>query len=327
MHVIKVNEDESLAWVAVDDPTPAADEMVVQVHAAAVNRADLLQRAGKYPPPPGVAPWMGLEVAGVVTRVAAQVADCRFKRGDRVCALLPGGGYAQQAIVHPDLTMPIPEGLTMAEAASLPEVFVTAWLNLVNEAHLQAGETAFIHAGASGVGIAAIQIAAHLGARVVTSVGGRQKVEAVKQLGADVIIDHQLQDVGKVLADLKEADQAVNVVLDCVGGMQLGEHLPCLAVNGRWILIATLGGPQTTLDLRAVLTRRLRLIGSTLRSRTAAQKAQVVSQLTEHLWPQFKTGAIKPIIYKTLPIEQADEAHQILKRRENIGKVVLSVHP
>lgn len=325
MFVIKVHDDESLEWTSVADPIPADDEMVVEVHAAAVNRADLLQRAGKYPPPPGSAPWMGLEVSGVVKQIGSQVVDSRFKIGDSVCALLPGGGYAQQAIVRPELAMPIPEGVSMQEAASLPEVFATAWLNLVGEANLQSGETVFIHAGASGVGIAAIQIAKHLGARVVTSVGGLKKAEAVKQLGADRIIDHHQEDVGKVLEELKDADQPVNVVLDCVGGMQLGEHLPNLAMNGRWILIATLGGPETKLNLRAILTRRLRLIGSTLRSRTPQQKAQIISQLTEQLWPQFKVGKIKPMVYKTLPIQQADDAHAILKRRENIGKVVLTV--
>lgn len=327
MFVIKVHDDESLQWAEVQDPTPAEDEMVVQVHAAAVNRADLLQRAGKYPPPPGAAPWMGLEVAGIVTQIGSQVTDKRFKCGGRVCALLPGGGYAQQAIVRPELTMPLPEGLTMQEAASLPEVFATAWLNLVNEANLQSGETVFIHAGASGVGIAAIQIAKHLGAYVVTSVGGQKKVEAVRQLGADRIIDHHQEDVGTVLAELNDAGHPVNVVLDCVGGMQLGEHISNLALNGRWILIATLGGPETKLNLRAILTRRLRLIGSTLRSRTPQHKAQIISQLTEQLWPQFKTGRIKPMVYKTLPIQQADAAHAILQRRENIGKVVLSVQP
>jgi NADPH2:quinone reductase len=268
---------------------------------------------------------MGLEVSGVVKQIGSKVTDQRFAIGDRVCALLPGGGYAQQAIVRPELAMPIPEGVTMDEAASLPEVFATAWLNLVGEANLQAGETVFIHAGASGVGIAAIQIAKHLGAYVVTSVGGQKKVQAVKQLGVDRIIDHHQEDVGKVLEELKDEGRPVNVVLDCVGGMQLGEHIPHLAMNGRWILIATLGGPKTMLNLRAILTRRLRLIGSTLRSRTPEHKAQIISQLTDQLWPKFTTGQIKPMVYKTLSILHADEAHTILKRRENIGKVVLSM--
>lgn len=325
MKVIKVSDDQSLHWDDVPDLVVKPDEILINVHAAAVNRADLLQRVGKYPPPPGAPPWIGLEIAGVVVEVGAAVTDPRWKKGDPVCALLPGGGYAQQVSVQPELLLPLPEGLTMAQAASLPEAFATAWLNLVTEAQLKAGETVFIHAGASGVGIAAIQIAHHLKARVITSVGGQTKTQAIQSLGAERIIDHHQTNAGTVFDELHKTDHPINVVLDCVGGPHLGNHLAKLALGGRWVLIATLGGPATELNLRAVLTRRLRLIGSTLRSRTLKEKEQIIAQLTQQIWPQIQARRIYPVVYKTLPIEHADQAHQILQRRENIGKVVLIV--
>ncbi|WFB36866.1 NAD(P)H-quinone oxidoreductase [Kiritimatiellota bacterium B12222] len=322
MKVIKINKDESLDWIEVADPIRGAGDVLIEIHAAAVNRADLLQRAGKYPPPPGWPEWPGLEVAGVVVESPV---DSHWKAGDRVCALLGGGGYAEQVVVPAELVIPIPDGLSFAEAASLPEVFATAWLNLVGEAHTQAGETVFIHAGASGVGTAAVQIARHLGAKTVTSVGGEAKVKLLQELKADRIINHHQEDVGAVLDECADAGQPVNVALDCVGGNGLGEHIAKLAIGGRWVLIATLGGPTTELNLRAVLTRKLRLIGSTLRSRSLAEKEQILSDLVENLWPKFESGEIRPVIHQVLPIEQADEAHRILQSRENLGKVVLTI--
>ncbi|MBC2595860.1 NAD(P)H-quinone oxidoreductase [Ruficoccus amylovorans] len=325
MKVIKVNKDESLSWVEVADPVCEPGGVIIEIHASAVNRADLLQRAGKYPPPSGWPQWPGLEVAGVILEVGQDVDGSRWKVGDKVCALLGGGGYAEKVAVPAELLMPVPEGLSMAEAASLPEIFATAWLNLVNEAHLQAGETMFVHAGASGVGIAALQIAKSIGARTVTSVGGQTKVELMRELGVDRIVNHHEESVESVFDECLASDHPINVVLDCVGGKTLGENLSKLALEGRWVLIATLGGVTTELALRAVLTRRLRLIGSTLRSRSLEQKEGILSELVEQLWPQFESGQIKPVVHAVLPIEQADAAHQILKNRENRGKVVLTI--
>ncbi len=322
MKVTKIHADETLEWIEVPDPVCADGEALIEIHAAAVNRADLLQRAGKYPPPPGWPEWPGLEVAGKILEAPA---DSGWKPGDCVCALLGGGGYAEKVAVPVELLMPVPAGLSFAEAAALPEVFATAWLNLVGEAHTQSGETVFVHAGASGVGTAAIQIAKHLGARTVASVGSADKVTLMQDLGVDRVIHHQQEDVGAVFDECAEAGHPVNVALDCVGGAGLGEHIAKLAISGRWVLIATLGGPTTELNLRAVLTRKLRLIGSTLRSRSLAEKKQILSDLVTELWPKFESGEIRPVIHRVLPIQEADEAHRILQSRENLGKVVLTI--
>lgn len=325
MHAIVIAPDRSLHWTEVPDPAPAPEEVLVEIQATAVNRADLLQRAGKYPPPPGAPEWMGLEMAGVVLQVGPAAGD-RWRPGDRVCGLLGGGGYAERVAVRPELLLPVPSGMTVAQAASLPEVFATVYLNLVIEAGLAAGETVLVQAGASGVGIAAIQLAKLLGARVITTVGSLGKAEAIRPLGADLIVDRTVTDLGAVLAACEAEGRPVNVVLDCVGGTDLGRHFGKLARGGRWVLIATLGGELTEIDLRLVLTRGLRLIGSTLRSRPAATKARVIAGLAERVWPAFADGRMRPVIHRVLPIEQAEEAHAILERRENIGKVVLEVH-
>ncbi|MDF3129112.1 NAD(P)H-quinone oxidoreductase [Kiritimatiellaeota bacterium B1221] len=322
MKVIKIHPDESLEWIEVADPVCAEGEALIEIHASAVNRADLLQRAGKYPPPPGWPEWPGLEVAGIVLEAPA---NSGWKKGDRVCALLGGGGYAEKVAVPTELLMPVPDGLSFAEAASLPEVFATAWLNLVGEANTQAGETVFVHAGASGVGTAALQIARHLGARTVTSVGGAAKAELMHDLKVDRVINHHQEDVGAVLDECAEAGHPVNVALDCVGGAGLGDHIAKLAIGGRWVLIATLGGPTTELNLRSVLTRKLRLIGSTLRSRTLEEKAQILSDLVKNLWPEFESGEIRPVIHQVVSIQEVEEAHRILQSRENLGKVVLTI--
>ncbi|MGZ0709090.1 NAD(P)H-quinone oxidoreductase [Coraliomargarita sp. W4R53] len=325
MNIIKINEDESLSWIEVEDPICEPGKVIIDIHAAAVNRADLLQRAGKYPPPPDWPDWPGLEVAGTIAEIGKDVDGARWKVGDKVCALLGGGGYAEKVAVPAELLMPVPAGITMVEAASLPEVFATAWLNLVNEAHLEAGETVFVHAGASGVGIAALQIAKFLGARTVTSVGGFAKVELMRELGVDRIVNHHEESVEAVFDECLASGRPINVVLDCVGGDTLGVNLSKLALEGRWILIATLGGIKTELALLSVLTRRLRLIGSTLRSRSLAEKKRILGELVDQLWPQLENGKIKPVVHQVLPIQQADAAHQILNRRENSGKVVLAI--
>lgn len=317
MYAITVDETRAMHWTEVPDPVPKSDEILLEIHAAALNRADLLQRAGKYPPPPGWPDWMGLEAAGIVLSAPA---GSRWKRGDRVCALLGGGGYAEKIAVPEKMVLPVPRGLSLIEASSLPEVFATAYLNLVFEAGLQAGETAFIQAGASGLGIAAIQTAKVLGATVVTTVGSERKAEAVRALGADIVVNRKTDDLGKVLDE-----HPVDVVLDCVGGTRLGKHLEKLAPGGRWILISTLGGEFAEIALRPILKRGLRLIGSTLRSRTTEKKGEILAGLEKQIWPAMEAKTIRPVIFKTFPIREAEQAHAVLERGENIGKVVLSI--
>lgn len=323
MKAMLVDQNKNLVWSDVDDPVVKDDEVLVEVHAAALNRADLLQRQGKYPSPPGCPEWMGLEIAGVVMRVGAEAAQkSGWKVGDKVCALLGGGGYAEMVSVRHDMLMPVPEGLSMDEAAALPEAFATSYLNLCVEGGMKAGDTVLVHAGASGLGIAAIQLAKAFGAKVVTTVSSPEKAAVVAGVGADVIVNRRTDDLGKILDE-----NPVNIVMDCVGGADLGRHLEKLAVGGRWILIATLGGEFAEISLRPVLKRGLKLIGSTLRSRTPAMKAKLLAGLVEKIWPSIASGAIRPVIHSVLPIRQAEAAHAILERNENIGKVVLEVRP
>ena len=317
MHAITVDEKRSMHWTEVPDPVPGNEEILLEIHAAALNRADLLQRAGKYPPPPGWPEWMGLEAAGVVLSAPA---GSRWKAGDRVCALLGGGGYAEKIAVPEKMVLPVPKGLSMAEAATLPEVFATAYLNLVMEAGLKAGETAFIQAGASGLGIAAIQIAKIFGAKVVTTVGSEKKAELVRALGADVVVNRKTDDLGRILEE-----NPVDVALDCVGGEGLGKHIEKMAPGGRWILIATLGGEHAQIALRPILKRGLRLIGSTLRSRTTEKKGEILAGLEAHIWPALESGRIRPVIDRIFPVWEAEKAHAVLERGENAGKVVLKI--
>lgn len=317
MYAIRIDEAKRLIWSEVPDPQPKHDEVLIDIRAAALNRADLLQREGNYPPPPGWPEWPGLEIAGVVRQAPA---GSRFKPGDRVCALLGGGGYAQQVAVPQGMVLPVPGKLSFEEAACIPEVFATAWLNLCVEGGLQSGEWVFIQAGASGLGMAAIQIAKTLGASVVTTVGGAEKAAFARELGADVVINHHEQDAVEVLAKYP-----VNVALDCVAGPQLGKSLMTVARGGRWIIIATLGGPVTEINVNDFFRRGVKLIGSTLRSRSTEMKAEVLGALEEHLWPALAAGDIRIKIHAVLPITEAEAAHAILQRRENLGKVVLRV--
>lgn len=326
MYAMTVDRQMNLKWMEVPDPVMGSEEILVHVHATALNRADLLQRRGLYPPPSGAPEWMGLEIAGVVAKVGEDAArKFHWRPGDRVCALLAGGGYAEKVVVRPEVLLPVPKGLSMEEAASLPEVFATSYLNLFIEAELKAGESILIHAGASGVGIAAIQLAKAFGVRVLTTVGNSQKSEAIRSLRPDIIIDRTSTDVAAVLDQEAAEGRPVNVVLDCVGGNELGEHMVKLAKGGRWILIGTLGGDQTQISLWPLLTRGLKLIGSTLRSRPLEAKALIIREMTNRVWPRIESGEIRPVIYRVLPISRAEEAHDILERRENVGKVVLTI--
>lgn len=326
MKAMLTDEERHLVWTEVDDPVPKPDEVLVKIHAAALNRADLLQRQGKYPSPPGCPQWMGLEISGEITEIGAEAKEkSAWKTGDRVCALLGGGGYAEYAAVRYDMLMPVPKGLTMAEAAAIPEAYATSYLNLFIEGHLEAGQTAFIPAGASGLASVAIPMAKAFGARVITSVLSDEIAEKIKPLGADIVINSKTEDVAAILAAEEAAGHPVNVSMDCLSGETLGKSMPYMARGGYWVVISTLAGTETNILLRPLLTKGLHLVGSMLRNRTPEMKASILHELTEKVFPKIEAGEIKPSIYKVLPITKAEEAHAILERSENIGKVVLSV--
>lgn len=323
MKAILVDENKNLVWSDVADPVIKDDEVLVKIHAAALNRADLLQRQGKYPSPKGCPEWMGLEVAGVIEKIGENVTG--WKLGDKVCALLGGGGYAEYVAVRYDMLMPIPKGLSMVEAAALPEAYATSYLNLFIEGHLEAGQTAFIPAGASGLASVAIPMAKAFGARVITSVLSDEIAERIKPLGADVIINSEAQCVCEILKAEEERGTPVNVSMDCLSGETLGKSLPYMARGGYWIVISTLAGIETTVQLRPLLTKGLHLVGSMLRNRTPEFKAYILSELVSKVWPRIEDGTIKPSVYKTFPITDAEAAHAVLERGENVGKVVLTV--
>jgi NADPH:quinone reductase len=317
MRAILVDEKKELAWREVPDPVVNKNEVLVEVHAAGVNRADLLQRAGKYPSPPGWPDRMGLEVSGVILNAPAQ---SRWKRGDKVCALLGGGGYSELCAVPQEMVLPVPEGLSMAEAAAVPEVFATAWLNICMEGGMKSGDTVFIQAGGSGLGTAAIQMVKTLGGKVMTTVGSEEKKDFVRGLGADIVINRKRED-----AETFFEKHPVDIAMDCAAGKALGPCVEKMAPGGRWIVIATLGGDISEINMGIFFRKGLRLIGSTLRSRSSEMKGKILAGMEAHLWPKFSSGEIKPVIYKTLPLSQAGRAHEILQRNENIGKVVLAV--
>ncbi len=326
MKAMLVGENESLVWTEVENPVIKDDEVLVKIHAAAINRADILQRKGKYPSPEGCPAWPGLEISGEIVEIGRDIPTlCDWKIGDKVCALLGGGGYAQYVAVKYDMLMPIPKGLTLEEAASLPEAYATSYLNLFIEGHLEAGQTAFIPAGASGLASAAIPLAKAFGARVITSVLSDDIAKRIENLGADIIINSTTQNTAEILEAEEKAGRPVNVSMDCLSGEMLGQSLPYMARGGYWVVISTLAGTETKLMLRPLLTKGLHVVGSMLRNRTPKFKAELLSMLVKNVWGKFETGELKPSVYKVLPIEEAREAQAILERGENVGKVVLRV--
>ena len=326
MKAMLVDDKKNLVWSDVPDPVIKPDEVLVKIHAAALNRADLLQREGKYPSPAGCPEWMGLEIAGEIVAVGeVATAESKWKMGDAVCALLGGGGYAEYVAVRYDMLMPVPKGLTMVEAAALPEAYATSYLNLFWEGHLEAGQTAFIPAGASGLASVAIPMAKAFGARVITSVRSDEIAARIANLGADRILNSETQDVAAALAEEEKNGTPVAVSMDCLSGETLGKSLPYMARGGYWVVISTLAGTETTVQLRPLLTKGLHLVGSMLRNRTPQMKAAILAELVERVWPKIEDGSIKPSIYKVLPMAKAEEAHAILQRNENIGTVVLQV--
>ena len=326
MKAILVNDDRSLSWSEVQTPVLKDGEVMVKVQYAALNRADLMQREGDYPPPEGCPEWMGLEISGVITELSEGAKkNSDWKIGDKVCALLGGGGYAQYAAVKYDMLMPVPENVSLAEAAAMPEAFATAYLNLFWEGKAKEGDTLLMNAGASGLASVVIPMAKAFGMYVITTVLNEDKAKAIKHLGADVIVDTSEEDICTVLAEQQKAGHGVDIAIDCLGGEIMGKCLHYLNHGARWIMIAALAGINTEIDLKNIYVRNVRIIGSTLRSRTPQVKAQILSELVKNVFPKVSAGTVRPTIYKILPITQAEAAHDILYRGENTGKVVLEV--
>jgi len=322
MKAIQIASDQSLTWADFDKPVPGEHEVLIKVAATAVNRADLVQRAGGYPPPPGASPIMGLECAGEVVRVGP---GCqRYGKGDTVCALLTGGGYAEYAVVDEGSVLPVPEGLTLTQAAGIPEVFATAWLNLFMEAGVKPGEKVVLHAGASGVGTAAIQICRVNAVDTFVTVGSDRKLDACLQLGASGGFNRH---EGSFLQSASVfAPDGVDVVLDPVGANYLADNIQLLSLNGRLVVIGLMGGARSELDLAALMMKRIRLIGSTLRARPIEEKAVVMSQMEERLWSVIASGGISVTVEAVLPIKKAEEGHALIASDQTIGKVVLEVN-
>ena len=326
MKAILVNKDRSLSWTDVEDPKIKSEEVLVEIHYAALNRADLMQREGDYPPPAGCPEWMGLEISGVIVEIGEEAAKkSNWKLGDKVCALLGGGGYAEYVAVKYDMLMPVPENCSMEEAAAIPEAFATAYLNLFIEGKIKAGNTLLMHAGASGLASVVIPMAKAFGARVITTVITDENIDRISHLGADVVVNTKKTDIADVLKAELEAGRSVDVAIDCLGGEFMGKCLHFLTHGARWIMIAALAGQKTEIDLKNIYVRNVRIIGSTLRSRTPEVKAEILASLVRDVFPKISSGEVKPTIHKVLPITEAEAAHDILYRGENVGKVVLKV--
>ncbi|MBS1370678.1 MAG: NAD(P)H-quinone oxidoreductase [Lentisphaeria bacterium] len=318
MHAMILDDKLNFVWAEVPDPQPREGEVLIRVHAAAVNRADLMQKDGCYSSPEGWPQWCGLEVSGEVVTAPS---DAAVKPGDKVCALLGGGGYSELVTAPAGMVVPVPGRLSMVEAASLPEVWSTVYLNLMLEAGgLKPGDVFYMQAGASGVGLAAIQFAKWKGAEVITTIDSPEKAAFVRKLGADYVLDYRTEDVRPVIAA-----HPPTVALDCIGGRQMGECFRHMVFGGRWIMIATMAGAETVIDLETVWRKRIRLIGSTLRSRTPGEKTAILQALERELWPLFNAGRLVTNIHAVFPIQQAEQAHGVLRRSENIGKVVLTL--
>jgi NADPH2:quinone reductase len=307
--------------VAADRPQPAPQpgEILIKVAAAGVNRPDVLQRMGLYAVPPGASDLPGLEVAGEVV-CAGKI----FKAGDKVCALVAGGGYAEYCVAPEVQALPVPKGLTLVQAASLPETFFTVWSNVYDRARLAPGETLLVQGGSSGIGVTAIQMAAALGNRVFATAGSDDKCAACVRLGAAEAFNYRIQDFEKEILRVT-GGKGVNVILDMVGGDYVPKELKCLADDGRLVFIAYLRGPKTEMNIDAVMRRRLTITGSTLRPRPVEFKGEIARRLRERIWPLIEAGRIKPEIYKTFPLEQAAEAHRLMESSQHIGKIVLTV--
>ena len=324
MQALDVKDDAARSFYFADVPMPtlAAGFVLIKIHATAVNRADLLQRRGLYPPPAGETDIIGLEAAGVIVEKDSGVSHWQI--GERVCCLLGSGGYAEYVAVHQDMLLPLPPHFSFEQAAAIPEVFYTAFVNLFLEGELQAGESLLIHAGASGVGTAAIQLAQQAGAKVFITAGTDEKIQRGVALGAALGINYKTADFAERLLEATNS-QGVDVILDCVGGGYLQQNLRLLKPRGRLVLIGLLGGAKAEIDLALVLRKRLRLLGSVLRSRTLAEKIAITRDFKARVWPLFKHQQIHPIIDTVFPWTAAEQAHAHVAANQNFGKVVLRV--
>lgn len=303
-------------------PAPGAGEVLIAVAFAGVNRPDVLQRAGAYPPPPGASPVLGLEVSGRVTAVAPALAWPRA--GELVCALTPGGGYAGQCVAPAAHCLPIPRGLSLAQAAALPETAFTVWDNVFTRGRLAAGETLLVHGGAGGIGLLAIQLAAARGARVLATVGSDDKARLCERMGASAAINYRAEDFAVAVARLTEG-RGADVILDIIGGPYTARNLSSLALDGRLVQIAVLQGSRVEVELRQIMARRLTITGSTLRPRTVEQKAAIAREVRQYVWPLVEAGKVRPLIHAVFPLERAAEAHALMEASGHSGKIVLEV--
>ena len=308
--------------VVVDVPTPAPNsgEVLIRVRAAGINRADLMQRAGHYPPPPGVTERLGLEVSGIIEGIGPDVTG--WSVGERVCALLDGGGYAEYVVAPAAQLLPVPPSVNLLDAAALPEATCTAWSNLVDVGRLAAGDWVLVHGGSGGVGNVAVQLAAALGAHVLTTAGGAARAERCLELGAEEAIDHRREDVLLRVQEITEG-RGVDVVLDVVGAGYLDTNLRALAVGGRLVVIGLLRGRRAEIDLGLLMARRASVTGTTLRARPAAEKAAIVAAVRTHVWPLLDSGRLRPVVHARLPLSEAGAAHELLASGEAFGKVLL----
>jgi putative PIG3 family NAD(P)H quinone oxidoreductase len=307
-----------LTWETVPDPEPAPGEVLVEIAASAVNRADLMQREGRYPPPPGAPPYPGLECAGRITALGEGVTG--WSVGDEVCALLAGGGYAQRVAVPAGQLLPIPSGLTPIQAAALPEVACTVWSNVVQLAHLTRGETLLVHGGGSGIGTHAIQVGKALGAQVLCTAGTAAKLARCRELGADVTINYKTEDFGAAVTRAGGAD----VILDSIGADYLARNIDALAPNGRLVVLGMQSGAKAEINLAKLMAKRGSVIATGLRARPPAEKAAIVAAVRQDLWPIVEAGAVRPVVDRVVPMRDAAEAHRVVEASEHVGKVVLA---
>jgi putative PIG3 family NAD(P)H quinone oxidoreductase len=305
-------------------PVPRATDVLIEVAWAGVNRPDCVQRAGAYPPPPDASPILGLEVAGRIVASGAQAEG--WNVGDPVCALTPGGGYAEYCATPAAWCLPIPRGHTLEQAASLPETYFTVWNNVFDRGRLAAGETLLVHGGTSGIGLTAIQLAKAFGAKVIATAGSAEKVEFCRDMGADHAIDYRTQDFEAEVARIT-AKRGVDVVLDMVGGDYAQKNLKCLALEGRLVMIAFLKGSRIECDWRHIMMKRLTVTGSTLRASPGKRKAEIAQSLRAKVWPLFEAKKLAPVIYRVFPLADAAEAHRLMESSAHIGKIMLEVRP
>lgn len=327
MRAISIREAgdaDVLVYGKVERPKPGEGEVLVEVVAAGVNRADVQQRRGYYPPPPDASELPGLEVSGRIAALGPGTGDSPWSTGDEVCALLSGGGYAEYVRVPVGQLLSVPAGVDLADAAALPEVACTVWSNLSMEAGLSAGETVLLHGGSSGIGTMAVQVAKALGARVAVTAGSDAKLRACRELGADILINYREQDFVEVLGSATDG-RGADVILDVVGAKYLSRNVAAVAPDGAIVVIGLLGGRKAELDLGALLTKRGRLIATSLRSRPLEDKAQIVAEVEEEVWPWVESGRVRPVIHSRYPLERAADAHREMEASGHIGKILLDV--